>query len=78
MSSTPCQPETLLRAPTCDIQYCADCGMIHLMMGSMTLRLTTEHFQELAQDLIKGAWKLEKRNHPSSDFHSHNITTLHS
>jgi hypothetical protein len=78
MSSTPCRPETLLTAPTCDIQYCADCGMIHLMMGSMTLRLSTDHFQEFAQDLGKGLMKLKARNRSSFNFHDHNVTTLHS
>jgi len=78
MSSTPCQPETLLSSPTCDIQYCADCGMIHLMMGSMTLRLTTEHFQEFAQDLGRGLMQLKARDRSSFNFHSSNVTTLHS
>jgi len=78
MSTPTCQPETLLNAATCDIQYCADCEMIHLMMGSITLRIPTENFKELTQDLTKGLVKLKARNSSLFDFSQHNITTLHS
>lgn len=73
-----CQLETLLTAATCDIQYCADCGMIHLMMGSMTLRLTTEHFQEFSQDLNKGVMQLKMSTLSTDGFRPDNVTTLHS
>jgi hypothetical protein len=78
MSSTPCQPETLLTAPTCDIQYCSDCGMIHLMMGAMTLRVSTGHFLEFSKDLGKGANLLKARRNSAFKYHDQNVTTLHS
>ncbi|MDC9724607.1 MAG: hypothetical protein PSN44_01635 [Gammaproteobacteria bacterium] len=78
MSSTPCQPETILSASTCDIQYCSDCGMIHLIMGAMSLRLSTGHFQELAKDLGKGTALLKARRNSAFNFHNQNVTTLHS
>ena len=78
MSLAACRPETLLSTTTCDIQYCADCKMIHLMMGSITLRIPEEHFQELAQDMGRGLIKLKARDRSSFDFNAHNVTTLHS
>jgi hypothetical protein len=78
MRSTPCKPETLLSAPTCEIQYCPDCEMIHLIMGSMTLRIPTEHFKELARDMGKGLVQVNAHNRSSFDFSGHNITPLHS
>ncbi|PCJ31431.1 MAG: hypothetical protein COA90_06110 [Gammaproteobacteria bacterium] len=80
MSSPSCKPETLLKAPTCDIQYCADCDMIHLMMGAMTLRISAEHFQGLAQDMGKGLMKLKAREQaePGYNFHNSTVTKLHS
>ena len=78
MRSMPCKTETLLSASTCEIQYCSDCEMIHLMMGSMTLRIPTEHFKELAKDMGKGLAKLQIQNQGSFDCQKHNVTTLHS
>lgn len=73
-----CQLETLLTASTCDIQYCADCGMVHLMMGSMTLRLSKDHFQEFAQDMGKGLSQLKVHTLAPEGFRANNVTTLHS
>lgn len=78
MTPAPCKPETLLHAPTCEIQYCSDCEMIHLTLGSMTLRIPTEHFKELTQDLGKGLVQLKAHNRSSFDFRNHNVTPLHS
>jgi hypothetical protein len=78
MSKTPCQPRTLLAASTCDIQYCEECEMIHLMMGSMTLRLSEVHFKELARDLNKGLMQLTARTNLENGFRADNVTTLHS
>ena len=78
MTIMQCQIETLLNAPTCEIQYCSDCEMIHLMIGSMTLRFPTEHFKALTQDLGQGLMQLNARNRPSFDFCGHKITPLHS
>lgn len=46
-----CRLKTLISSNTCDVQYCDDCGMFHLNMGPLTLRLTETHFTDLANDL---------------------------
>ncbi len=46
-----CRPKTLITSSTCDVQYCDDCGMFHLNMGPLTLRLNEAHFIDLANDL---------------------------
>lgn len=78
MSSAPCRPETLLKASTCELQYCSDCEMVHLMMGSMTLRIPTEHFKELAKDLGKGLAVLQASEQGTTNFHKSSVYTLHS
>ena len=78
MSTPPCQPKTILASSTCDIQYCQECEMIHLIMGSMTLRLSEEHFKEFARDMNKGLTQLAARTNLTNGFRSDNVTTLHS
>jgi hypothetical protein len=78
MNSKTCKPETLLNAPTCEIQYCSECEMIHLMLGSMTLRIPAEHFKELAKDLGKGLVQLQDYKQSSTNFDQRSVYTLHS
>ncbi|PHS33053.1 MAG: hypothetical protein COA95_01725 [Methylophaga sp.] len=78
MNSKTCKPETLLNASTCEIQYCSECEMIHLMLGSMTLRIPTEHFKELAKDLGKGLVQLQAYKQSSTNFNQRSVYTLHS
>ncbi len=76
--NTACQTETLLNGSRCDLQYCPDCKMIHLALGSMTLHVSEVHFQELANDLSKGLFKLKSRGTPSQDLFNDSVVTLHS
>jgi hypothetical protein len=46
-----CHPQTLISTRTSDVQFCEDCGMYHLNMGPLTLRLNQEYFTDLANDL---------------------------
>ena len=73
-----CKLETLLNASTCELRYCRDCNVIHLMMGSITLRLSADHFQELAQDLNKGLAQFKVRKLSPDKSKANNITILHS
>ncbi|KAF3977094.1 MAG: hypothetical protein HFP77_08810 [Methylococcales symbiont of Iophon sp. n. MRB-2018] len=78
MKSTPCQTEILLNASTCEIQYCPDCEMIYLMMGSMTLRIPTENFKELTKDLGKGLNQLNAYKRSAIYLSERPFFTLHS
>ncbi|WP_438970271.1 hypothetical protein [Methylophaga sp.] len=57
MASTSCHPTTVYESATVDIQYCSDCQMIHLTMGSITIRMTEHHFSQYAQDISKGLFE---------------------
>jgi hypothetical protein len=57
MASSPCRPRTIFESATVDIQHCPDCELVHLTMGSITLRLTEHHFSQLAQDISKGLFE---------------------
>ena len=72
-----CQPEVLLNTDACEILYCSDCDMIYLSMGSMTLRISTEHYQALSQDLSRGLRRLQNRNKSTAQTYSDNVTPLH-
>ena len=61
MASASCQPETILTSKTCDIHYCPDCGMIHLNMGSITVRMSEQHFANFAIDVSKGLFTMRQR-----------------
>lgn len=63
MSKSVCQPETILSSPSCDIQYCADCRMIHLTMGAISIRMPEEHFAQFAKDIGQGALMLSPPPH---------------
>lgn len=76
--STICQTEILLNGSSCDLQYCPDCKMIHLILGSITLHLSETHFQEFANDLGKGVFKLKSRKTSSFELINHKVVTLHS
>lgn len=44
---SPCQSETIAEANGCVIQKCSDCGVYHLHVGPVTLRLRPEIFDNL-------------------------------
>lgn len=76
--TTTCQTEILLNGSSCDLQYCPDCKMVHLVLGSITLHLSEIKFQEFANDLRRGVFKLESRDRPSHDLFNGSAITLHS
>jgi len=63
MASTACQPKTVFESATVDIQHCADCQLIHLSMGSITIRMTEQHFSQFTQDISKGLFELNAQGH---------------
>jgi hypothetical protein len=76
MTTTTCQLDTLYMSSTSDIQYCADCGLIHLTMGPITLRLSEKHYEELSRDVNKGLTQLKSQQHNLNS--DSNVRTLHS
>ena len=62
-----CQPETILNSQTCDVQYCEDCQMLHINMGSITLRMSEAHFAALAIDMSKAMFHMRQREIHQAD-----------
>lgn len=52
-----CQPQTVFESSTVDILHCPDCQMIHLTMGSITLRMSEYHFSQFAKDISRGLFE---------------------
>jgi len=46
-----CRLDTLVSTKTCEVQFCECCGLFHLTLGPLTLRLKQAHFMELLSDL---------------------------
>lgn len=67
MAVSACRPQTIFESPTVDIQYCQYCELIHLTMGSITIRMTEQHFTQYAQDITKGLFELNSGSdsHPT-------------
>ncbi|MAX52058.1 MAG: hypothetical protein CMH22_08750 [Methylophaga sp.] len=57
MASRACKPATIFESKTVDIQHCPDCKMVHLTMGSITVRMSEHHFSEFAKDLSRGLFE---------------------
>lgn len=57
MAATACRPQTVFESSTVAIQHCADCQMVHLTMGSITMRMSEHHFSEFAKDISKGLFE---------------------
>jgi hypothetical protein len=78
MSSTPCELVTLVKSATSHIQFCADCGEVHLTMGPISLRLSRDHYQRLSSDIAKGLYRLEMPDVSLEMLHDQSAKTLHS
>lgn len=57
MAASACRLQTISESASVDIQYCPDCELLHLTMGSITIRMTEQHFSQFAQDISKGLFE---------------------
>lgn len=57
-----CRLQTIFESSTVDIQHCPDCQMIHLTMGSITIRMTEHHFSEFAKDISRGLFEFSNHS----------------
>lgn len=66
MTAPACQLQTVFESSTVDIQYCQDCQLLHLTMGSITIRMSEHHFSQFAKDISKGLFELSagSQTHP--------------
>jgi hypothetical protein len=78
MSTATCRLDTLYMSEISDIQYCADCGLIHVTMGPITLRLSEKHYEKLSRDVNKGLIQLKSHRLNLNVDGKSNVRTLHS
>jgi hypothetical protein len=79
MNTTPsCKPETLVIGSQSDVQYCFDCKMMHLNIGSITLRLSRHQFADFIADLNQANTNLRHRELKLGRPKHANVTKLHS
>lgn len=73
MAASACRPQTVFESSTVDIQHCPDCQMLHLTMGSITIRMSEEHFAQYARDIEKGLFKFRSGSqmHPELSLMHH-------
>lgn len=56
-----CELETIVNADTCDIQLCPECQLLHINLGSITLRMSEAQFAAFTMDISKGLFTLRQR-----------------
>lgn len=64
MAASACRPQTVFESSTVAIQHCADCQMVHLTMGSITMRMSEQHFSQFSQDISKGFFEFSSEVSP--------------
>lgn len=66
MATSACRTQTVFESATVDIQHCPDCQMLHLTMGSITIRMSEHHFSQFAKDISKGLFEFSagSQTHP--------------
>ena len=51
---TACRPYILFQSETLDIQHCPDCGLMHISLGTITLKMSEQQFMRFAKDMGQG------------------------
>ena len=64
-TSNPCQHMNLASSSIGDVKYCADCGIVHLAVQNLSLRLETETFRTLTYMLAQAQLNMEDHEHYS-------------
>lgn len=64
-----CKPQTIFESSTVDIQHCPDCQMLHLTMGSLTIRMSEQHFSQFARDISRGHFAFNSEYGERTDLH---------
>lgn len=62
--SKKCLYEELVSGRICRVKYCADCGVVHLILGAMTLNLSSDQFEQLAQSLQQASQRKREIDSP--------------
>lgn len=69
---TTCQTVTVGQSEYCSITQCPDCGMYHLHIGPLSLRLREEVFENICGTLSSIYREhYGHRQHPRVNMHSH-------
>jgi hypothetical protein len=64
-----CLLQTVYETQGLDIQYCADCGLLHVSLGSMTLRMSETQFEHLVADLSQARQAFTQLRWTSTPIH---------
>ncbi len=60
-TSSSCQHALLARSPVGHVSVCPECGVVHLSLDCLSLRLELTAFQALAQMLSQAKQRLDSR-----------------
>lgn len=60
-TSSNCQHALLARSPVGHVSVCPECGVVHLSLDCLSLRLELSAFQALAQMLSQAQRRLESK-----------------
>jgi hypothetical protein len=72
--ATSCDLKNLVSSDISDVQYCDDCGLFHISMGPMSIRLSKAHYLAFVRDL-----NLARNQLRDEELHVHSVPRqLHS
>jgi hypothetical protein len=60
-TSQPCRHIELVRSPVAEVAMCPDCQVVHITLQHVTVRLTSDAFQELVWSLGKAQAIIESQ-----------------
>ncbi len=78
MTKQSCDVVDLVSSKTSQIKYCEECQEVHLIMGPISLRLSADHFQQLANDLGNAVAELQLSTSTEDPFQMLDPKVFHS
>ena len=66
--SKPCQHATLSTGALGSVEVCAQCAIVHVAVGAVTLRLTEESFRDLGRMVAQAQRQLDAAAAASAPF----------
>lgn len=76
-TSSSCQHTLLARSPVGHVSVCPECGVVHLSLDCLSLRLELTAFQTLAEMLSQALQRLDSRQACDSHVRNSPVHDLH-
>ncbi len=76
-TSSSCQHAVLARSPVGHVTVCPDCGVVHLSLNCLSVRLEEDAFVALAEMLAQARQRLQSAQPPEVRGHAAHVSAVH-